>query len=163
LQIVAFVLTPTGDAPHPTCADNVAMTMELLGRVRGRIHPVDAERLSGCCAHAQVPDHPAADGYRYYDLGGELPPFYVRRFEFDGRTAAVTLTAPLEMSSGDDAERGAPAVARVGVSYGMRSIPFVDVLTAELLPAESALLARIVVEALLDLRLLEAADCPICC
>jgi hypothetical protein len=162
LQIVALVLTPTGDAMVPVSADNVAMTMELLGRVRGRIHSGDAERLAGCCTHAHVPDHPAADGYRYHDLGGELPPFYVRRFEFDGRTAAVTLTAPVEASSGDDAERGAPAIARVGVSYGMRAIPFQDVLTAELLPGESALLARIVVEALLDLRLLEPADCPFC-
>jgi hypothetical protein len=162
LQIVAFVLTPTGDVPASAFADNVAMTMELLGRVRGRIHPDEAERLSGCCSHALVPAHPAAEGYRYHDLGGELPPFYVRRFGFDGRTAAVTLTAPLEVSSGDDAERGAPGIARVGVSYGMRSIPFRDVLTAELLSGESALLARIVVEALLDLRLVEHADCPLC-
>jgi hypothetical protein len=162
LRIVAYVLTPTGDVRQRIPADNVAMTMELLGRVRGRIRPADAERLAGCCAHAHVPDHPAEDGYRYHDLGGELPPFYVRRFEFDGRTAAVTLTAPVEASSGDDAERGAPAIARVGVSYGMRGIPFEDVLTAELLPGESALLARIVIEALLDLQLLEPAGCPLC-
>jgi hypothetical protein len=162
LQSVAFVLAPTGDDGGRAAADNVHMAIHLLSRVQGAVRPQDAERLSRCCSHARVPDAPAQDGYRYFDLGGELPPFYVRRFELTGKTAAVTLTAPLEETTGDDAERGAPGVAHVGVSYGVRAIPFADALTAELMPGESALLARIVVEALLDLPLLEADDCPLC-
>jgi hypothetical protein len=138
------------------------MTLDLLGRVRGAIHPADAMRLTGSCSHALVPAHPAAEGYRWFDLGGELPPFYLRRLEFDGRTAAVTLTAPLEASTGDDAERGAPAIARVGVSYGMRAVPLHDVVNGDLESGESALLARLVAEALLELQLLEPGDCPIC-
>jgi hypothetical protein len=162
LRSVVFALVPTGDAPQLVCADNIGMTMELLARVRGSVDPADAARVAGCCSHTHLPDHPAADGYRYHDLGGELPPFYVRRLEFDGRIAAITLAAPLEWTSGDDAEPGAPAVARVGVSYGARSIALADAPAPELLSGESALLARLVFEALLQLPLLEAAECPIC-
>jgi hypothetical protein len=109
-----------------------------------------------------VPAQPAASGYRYHDLGGELPPFYLRRFRHGEACASVTLAGPLEISSGADAERGAPAVALVQVSINGCMVPW-HRLSA--MPADvdvSPLLARAALEALFELSLLERADCPIC-
>src|SRR5690348_13632790 len=72
----------------------------------------EQQRVRRSCAHVLVPDHPAASGYRYLDLGGELPPMYVRRFSLGERSAAVTLQGPIELTDGDEAERGAAALAK---------------------------------------------------
>ena len=55
--------------------------------------------MSRACSHVTIPAEPAATGYRYIDLGGDRPPFYVRRFGFGDRSAAVVLAAPIEWSS----------------------------------------------------------------
>src|SRR6476660_1051552 len=74
-----------------------------------RVTPHDARRISRACSHVTIPAEPAAAGYRYFDRGGERPPFYIRRFAFGDRSAAVVLAAPIEWSCGDYAVLGAPA------------------------------------------------------
>jgi hypothetical protein len=122
----------------------------------------DAARISRGCSHVSVPAHPVAAGYRYYDLGGELPPFYVRRLAMGDRSAAVALRAPVERSSGADAERGAPAIAACEITLGLRRIPWDDLIDLQPATGESALLARRALEAVLDLELYEHGDCPLC-
>lgn len=138
------------------------MTIQMLGRQRGAVDPNDAARLARCCTHAMVPARPAEAGYRYVDLGGELPPFYLRRFRLGARTASVCLTGPLEQSSGFDAERGAAAVARVELCVGARSIAWPELVDPLLRPGESALLARAALQAVIQLELLEPGQCPLC-
>jgi hypothetical protein len=142
--------------------DNHCMTMKMLGRLRGGIDPSNALRVERSCSHAHVPAQPAAAGYRYHDLRGELPPFYLRRFRHGGNCAAVTLVGPVELSSGADAERGAPAVALVQVSIGARTVPWESLMAAPDDPEFSALLTRAALEAVFELQLLEREDCPIC-
>jgi hypothetical protein len=162
LRIVALVLAPEGDVAARRGAENGCMTIDMLGRLRGEIDPVDAERLARCCSHARIPEMPAAAGYRYIDLGGEVPPMYLRRFRLGERVSAVSLTAPLEASSGLDAERGAPAIARVELSVGPRLVPWEEIAGPQLGPGDSALLARAALQAVIDLDLIEAEDCPLC-
>ncbi|HET6849588.1 MAG TPA: hypothetical protein VFH74_12060 [Gaiellales bacterium] len=138
------------------------MTIEMLGRSRGEIDPVDAERLGRCCSHARIPEMPAAAGYRYLNLGGELPPMYLRRFRLGEQVSAVALTAPIEASSGLDAERGAAGIARVELSVGPRVIPWSQIVDPDLVPGDSALLARAALQAVIDLDLIDAEDCPVC-
>jgi hypothetical protein len=162
LRIVLRELAPPGDGTGPRTADNHGMTMKMLGRLQGGIDPSNMLRVQRSCSHAHVPSQPAAGGYRYHDLGGEMPPFYLRRFRHGDGCAAVTLAAPLEMSSGGDAERGAPGVALVQVNVGARMIPWESLLEIADDPEVSALLARAALEAVFDLQLLEREDCPIC-
>jgi hypothetical protein len=139
------------------------MKMQMLGRLRGGIDPLDLRRVERCCSHALVPGEPAAAGYRYHDLGGELPPFYLRRFRYAAdRCATVSLIGPVELSSGADAERGAPAVALVQVSVGACLVPWHDVADMPDDPELSPLLARAALEAVFELQLLERDECPIC-
>jgi hypothetical protein len=138
------------------------MTMKMLGRLRGGIDPSDALRVERSCSHAHVPAQPAAAGYRYHDLAGELPPFYLRRFRYGATCAAVSLVGPVELSSGADAERGAPAVALVRVSIGARTLPWESLLATPVDPEVSPLLARATLEAVFELQLLEPEDCPLC-
>jgi hypothetical protein len=138
------------------------MTMKMLGRLQGGIDPSDALRMERSCSHAHVPAQPAAAGYRYHDLEGELPPFYLRRFRYGAACAAVSLVGPVELSSGADAERGAPAVALVQVSLGPRTLSWESLLAAPADPEISPLLARAALEAVFELQLLEPDDCPIC-
>src|SRR6478752_6999559 len=105
LRLFVLVLAPVGDARAFQIVDNSPMTIEMLGRMRGEVDPEDMGRLARCCTHARLPQTPAAAGYRYYDLGGAAPSFYLRRFRLGTRTAAVSLIAPVELSSGLDAER----------------------------------------------------------
>lgn len=127
-----------------------------------RVTPHDARRVSRACSHVTIPAEPAAAGYRYLDLGGEQPPFYIRRFGFGDRSAAVVLSAPVEWSSGDDAERGAPALARCELSIGARRIPWSELLWFDLREGESVLLAQRAVDAIVELDLLDGDDCPFC-
>jgi hypothetical protein len=162
LRIVLCELAPPGDVAAPREADNHGMKMQMLGRLRGGIDPLDLRRVERCCSHALVPAEPAASGYRYHDLGGELPPFYLRRFRYADRCATVSLIGPVELSSGADAERGAPAVARVQVSMGACLVPWHDVADMPDEPELSPLLARAALEAVFELQLLERDECPIC-
>jgi hypothetical protein len=151
-----------GDALASRIVDNSPMTIEMLGRMQGQVDPVDMGRLARCCTHARLPQMPAAAGYRYYDLGGAAPSFYLRRFRLGTRTAAVSLVAPVELSSGLDAERGAPALAQVVLSVGARQIPWDQVCQPDLVPGDSALLARAALQAVLELDLLTDDECPLC-
>jgi len=149
-------------SPASAEIDKRVMTMKMLGRLRGGIDPSNALRVERCCSHAHVPAQPAADGYRYHDLGGELPAFYLRRLRHGEHCAAVTLVGPVELSSGADAERGAPGVALVQVSVGPRTVAWEDLLATTGDPDVPALLARAMLEAVFELDLLEREDCPIC-
>ena len=109
-----------------------------------------------------IPAEPAAAGYRYIDLGGERPPFYVRRFGFGDRSAAVVLAAPIEWSSGDDAERGAPALARCELTIGARRDALGRAaLSSTCTDGESALLLSGPLEAVVELDLLDPRDLPV--
>jgi len=122
----------------------------------------EQQRVRRSCSHALVPDQPAASGFRYIDLGGELPPMYVRRFALGNRSAAVTLYGPIELTDGDEAERGAPALARAALSVGPRTIAWDEMLDLDLRPGESMLLARAALDALLELTLIDGGACPVC-
>jgi hypothetical protein len=163
LRIILCELAPPGDGKAAREADNHGMKMQMLGRLRGGIDPLDLRRVERCCSHALVPGEPAAAGYRYHDLGGELPPFYLRRFRYAAdRCATVSLIGPVELSSGADAERGAPAVALVQVSVGACLVPWHDVADMPDDPELSPLLARAALEAVFELQLLERDECPFC-
>jgi hypothetical protein len=162
LRSVALALAPVGDVRRLAVADYRRMGIEQLGAWSGEVHPLDRARLARSCGHARLPDTPAQAGYRYYDLGGEVPAFYLRRFRLGERTSAVRLMAPIEHSSGLDAERGAPAFVAVELSVGPRIIPWNEVGDPALLPGESALLARAALQAVLDLELYAAGECPLC-
>ena len=138
------------------------MGIEKLGAWRGEVHPLDRARIARGCGHARLPGTPAHEGYRYYDLGGDTPAFYLRRFRLGEQTAAVRLIAPVEVSSGLDAERGAPALVTVELSVGPRVIPWEEIGDPVLLPGESALLARAALEAVVGLELFAAGECPLC-
>jgi hypothetical protein len=138
------------------------MGTKKLGAMRGEVHPLDRARLARSCGHAHLPRTPAHEGYRYYDLGGDTPAFYLRRFRLGEQTSAVRLVAPVEISSGLDAERGAPALVTVELSVGPRVIPWDEIAEPALLPGDSALLARAALEAVVGLELLSAAECPLC-
>jgi hypothetical protein len=59
-----------------------------LARALEGLTVLDVERIRTGCGHVRVPSAPAARGYRYIDLAGDEPPFYVRRLrrrgEFEG-------------------------------------------------------------------------------
>ncbi len=122
----------------------------------------DVNRIRTSCAHVNVPDSPAMRGYRYVDVGGGAAPFYLRRLSAGTHTGAITLTAPIELSSGDEAERGAPALARAAVNIGFATIPWSSLLDHDVCQGVmSVLLSEALVE-LTQLDLMEASECPIC-
>jgi hypothetical protein len=127
-----------------------------------RVTTRDAHRVARSCSHVTLPDHPAAAGYRYHDLRGANPPFYVKRLAIADRSAAVTLRAPIELSNGEEAERGAPALARCELTIGLRRIPWEDVLEFDVHRGESAILAQRAMDELVGLNLLAADECPVC-
>jgi hypothetical protein len=122
----------------------------------------DLALIAASCGHAHVPARPAAEGYRYLDLGGDVPPFYLRRFERDGIGAALTLSAPLELSSGEAAERGAHGLARVMVSIGPAGVPWRALASTAFGDARTATLLDDVRRELARLDLVAADACPIC-
>jgi hypothetical protein len=122
----------------------------------------DLERIEAGCGHARVPGQPARRGYRYVDIGGHEPPFYYRRLTAGRLTGAVLLQAPIEESSGDDAERGAPALARVAVTIGASSVPWRLLADVELCRGAYAELMRQALAEVADLDLIDARSCPFC-
>jgi hypothetical protein len=161
LRIVWHALALAGDAPRPAMAENVGMTNSLRKQA-STLTTLDLERIHSGCSHALVPDQPVACGYRYFDLGGGAAPFYLRRLAAGPILGSVTLAAPIELTSGDEAERGARALAKVGVSIGMASIPWERLFDQDLCGGVWADLIRQALEAIADLELLEYDDCPIC-
>jgi hypothetical protein len=127
-----------------------------------RVTPQDAERVAHSCSHVMLPDHPAAAGYRYHDLGGDGPAFYLKRLAMGDRSASLALRAPIELTNGDDAERGAPALARCELTVGLRRIDWQDILTFSVHEGESAILAQRAMDELVGLNLLAADECPVC-
>jgi hypothetical protein len=126
------------------------------------ISPADAARINAGCSHALVPSQPAARGYRYIDLGGEEPPFYLLRICSGDRCAAVSLVAPLELTSAREAEPGAAAVAQVKVSVGMNTLRWDRLLDVDLCSGVWAELLSTVLTEVAALDLLEPASCPVC-
>jgi hypothetical protein len=126
------------------------------------IGPADARRIAAGCSHALVPDQPAARGYRYVDLGGVEPPFYLSRLCAGDSCAAVTLHAPLELSSAGEAEPGAAAVAQVRVSVGLNTLRWDRMLDVDLCSGVWAELLGWALSEVARLDLLEPSSCPIC-
>jgi hypothetical protein len=122
------------------------------------LSPADAARIRTGCSHAIVPLEPAMRGYRYVDLGGSEPPFYISRIRSGDHCAAVTLYAPLEFTSASDAEPGAPAVAQVRVSVGLNTLHWNRLLDVDLW----AELLAIALTEVAALDLLERSSCPVC-
>jgi hypothetical protein len=121
-----------------------------------------AARLSACCGHVLVPAHPVAAGYRYVDLGGDTAPFYLKRFTLGDRSTAIALRAPIERTSGDEAERGAPALAHCELSIGPRRVGWSELPALELRAGESATLAHRAVAEICELETLQRDECPFC-
>ena len=109
-----------------------------------------------------VPLEPAMRGYRYVDLGGSEPPFYIARIRSDDHCASVTLHAPLEFTSASDAEPGAPAVAQVRVSVGLNTLHWDRLLDVDLCSGVWAELLATALSEVAALDLLERSSCPVC-
>jgi hypothetical protein len=161
LQPVGCVLAPSGDGAAGAAAEDLGMQTAYDHLPEG-ISPTDAQRILAGCSHVLVPDQPAARGYRYVDLGGAEPPFYLLRISSGDHCAAVSLCAPLEFTSAGDAEPGAPAVAQVRVSVGLNTLRWDHLLDVDLC---SGVWADLLAEALAEvagLDLLEQSACPVC-
>jgi hypothetical protein len=155
------VLAPSGDGPAPDRAEYQAMHPAHAHLPDG-ISTDDAQRIAAGCSHALVPAQPAARGYRYIDLGGSEPPFYLLRLGSGDTCASVSLCAPIELSSAGDAEPGAPAVAQVKVTVGLNSLRWERLLDVDLC---SGAWAGLLGQALLEvaaLDLMERTSCPVC-
>ena len=150
-----------GDAPARIGADEQGMQNALARALEG-LTVVDVERIRTGCGHVRVPSAPAARGYRYIDLAGEDPPFYVHRLVAGRLTGSVILRAPIEATTGDDAERGAPGIARVAVSIGVNSIPWNRLLDVELCSGPWAMLLGDALEEIAALEILDPPGCPVC-
>jgi hypothetical protein len=133
-----------------------------LARALEGLTVVDVERIRTGCGHVRVPSAPAARGYRYIDLAGEEPPFYVRRLAAGRHTGSIMLHAPIEATSGDEAERGAPGIARASVSIGVNTIPWSGLLDVELCSGPWATLLAEALEELAALEILEPTGCSLC-
>jgi hypothetical protein len=133
-----------------------------LARALEGLTVLDVERIRTGCGHVRVPSAPAARGYRYIDLAGDEPPFYVRRLAAGRQTGSVMLHAPIETTSGDDAERGAPGIARVSVSIGVNTIPWTRLLDVELCSGPWAVLLADALAEIAGLKVLDRPGCPIC-
>jgi hypothetical protein len=133
-----------------------------LARALEGLTVLDVERIRTGCGHVRVPSAPAARGYRYIDLAGDEPPFYVRRLAAGRQTGAVMLHAPIETTSGDDAERGAAGIARVSVSIGVNTIPWTRLLDVELCSGPWAVLLADALADIAELEILDRPGCPIC-
>ena len=150
-----------GDAPGRIGAEEQGM-QNALARALDGLTVVDVERIRTGCGHVRVPSAPAARGYRYIDLAGDDPPFYVRRLAAGRLTGSVILSAPIEATSGDDAERGAPGIARVAVSIGVNSIRWSRLLDVQLCSGPWAMLLGDALEEIAALEILDPPGCPIC-
>jgi hypothetical protein len=150
-----------GDAPAGSAAENEDMQNALAHALEG-LTVVDVERIRTGCGHVRVPSAPAARGYRYLDLAGDSPPFYVRRLVAGRQTGSLMLHAPIEATSGEDAERGAPGIARVSVSIGVNTIPWHRLLDVELCSGPWASLLGDELEEIAALEVLARPGCPIC-
>src|SRR5207248_4552295 len=99
LHSVGCVLALVRDMARAAAADEDGMTEP---------HPPDVptaqdlHRIRASCSHVRVPDEPAARGYRYVDVGGAAAPFYLLRLTAGDVSGAVTLTAPIELTSGEE-------------------------------------------------------------
>jgi hypothetical protein len=150
-----------GDGPAPPGAEDQGMQNALARALEG-LTVLDVERIRTGCGHVRVPSAPAARGYRYIDLAGDDPPFYVRRLAAGRQTGSVMLHAPIETTSGDDAERGAPGIARVSVSIGVNVIPWTRLLDVELCSGPWAVLLADALADIAGLEILDPPGCPIC-
>lgn len=150
-----------GDDPGRGAAEDQGMRNALARALKG-LTVVDVERIRTGCGHVRVPSAPAARGYRYVDLVGEEPPFYVRRLTAGRQTGSIMLNAPIETTSGDEAERGAPGIARASVSIDVNTIPWSGLLDVELCSGPWATLLGDALEELAALEILEPTGCPLC-
>lgn len=155
------MLAPSGDGAGPAAAEDQDMQPAYANLPEG-ISPADAHRIAAGCSHALVPDQPAARGYRYVDLGGAEPPFYLLRVSSGDHCAAVTLNAPLEFTSAGDAEPGAPAIAQVKVSVGLNTLRWDHLLDVDLCSGVWADLLAAVLSEVAALDLLEQSSCLVC-
>ena len=119
-------------------------------------------RIRRSCSHTYVPDRPAMRGYRYIDVGGEAAPFYLLRLNARGVAGAITLNAPIELTSTQPAERGAPAIARASVSIGVNTIPWHKMMDQDVCSGVWATLMTDALQELARLDLLEPELCPFC-
>ncbi len=150
-----------GYLPRPRLTNTVGMTEPALSG-SAALHPEDLLRIRQSCSHTYVPDQPAERGYRYVDVGGEADPFYLLRFASRGVSGAISLIAPIELTSAQPAERGAPAIARASVSIGVNTIPWHKMLDQDVCGGVWATLMTDALQELARLDLLEPELCPFC-
>ena len=126
------------------------------------ISPSDAQRIAAGCSHALVPAQPAARGYRYVDLGGSEPPFYLLRIGSGDTCASVSLCAPIELTSAGEAEPGAAAVAQIKVTVGLNTLRWERLLDVDLCSGVWADLLGQALSEIAALDLVERSSCPVC-
>lgn len=155
-------LARSGDDPAAGGAEYLPMPHPAHAHRPDGISTADATRIVAGCSHALVPAQPAARGYRYVDLGGAEPPFYLLRIGSGDTCASVSLCAPIELSSAGEAEPGAAAVAQIKATVGLNTLHWERLLDVDLCSGVWAgLLAQVVTE-IAALDLLERSSCPVC-
>jgi hypothetical protein len=155
-------LARSGDGLAVSPAEYLPMHHPAHAHLPDGITPADARRIAAGCSHALVPTQPAERGYRYIDLGGSEPPFYLLRIGSGDACASVSLCAPLEISSAGDAEPGAPAVAQVKVTVGLNTLRWERLLDVDLCSGVWADLLGQALAEIAALDLLERSSCPVC-
>jgi hypothetical protein len=162
LHSARCALARSGDDPPSGSAEYLPMHHPAHAHLPDGLDPADAARIAAGCSHVLVPDEPAARGYRYVDLGGSEPPFYLRRFGSGEACASVSLCAPIELSSAGDAEPGAAAVAQIKVTVGLNTLRWERLLDVDLCSGVWADLLGQALTEIAALDLLERSSCPVC-
>jgi len=131
-------------------------------RLLSGIGPSDRERIDVCCSHARVPSDPQARGYRLYDLGGSLPPYYLRRFGMGRFTGSLALVGPISLDRGHEPKAGEPAVARIAVTLGTERTAPADLELRAAADGRWTAACTGLLGELAAIELYAAPDCPIC-
>jgi hypothetical protein len=155
-------LARSGDDPASGAAEYLPMPHPAHAHLPAGLRTGDAQRIASGCWHALVPAQPASRGYRYIDLGGSEPPFYLLRFGSGDACASVSLCAPIELSSAGDAEPGAAAVAQIKVTVGLNTLRWERLLDVDLCSGVWADLLGQALTEIAALDLLERSSCPVC-
>jgi hypothetical protein len=150
-----------GYLPRLRLSTTVGMTHPALSGTAA-LHPEDLLRIRQSCSHTYVPEQPAERGYRYIDVGGGGAPQKHLRLTARRVSGAISLIAPIELTSTEPAERGAAAIARASVSIGVNTLAWHKLLDQDVCSGVWATLMTDALQELARLDLLEPALCPFC-
>lgn len=122
----------------------------------------DRERIDACCSHARTRGDLTARGYRRYDLGGECPPYHLRRFGVPGCTGSLALVGAVSLDRGGEPDPDESALVRVDVTLGAGRTSIRDLERRAMADGRWTAACTGLLAELASLELYSAADCPIC-